>query len=268
MKAQNKTIRISIGKQYFFSTIILFGFIAILYSVQDTIGYQTVSLILLMIIFLLPLFNFSKGPIILSAVISALAWDYYFIPPHFTLHIDKTEDVVMLFMFFAVALTNGVLTSQLRMQKNEMIEKERKSNALYNLIKELSDGKDLKDISEKAVDQIYKVFGFGSVIFYSYNHNRLNREPFFAYNFVPDEMEWLTAEICFKDKKETGKETDILPDADAIYFPLTKEDYTIGIVGVKINDEIKSGSKEMKFLKDFIRKIIPFVTKHLIYSIP
>ncbi|MGE5807409.1 MAG: DUF4118 domain-containing protein, partial [Ignavibacteria bacterium] len=147
MKLQNKTVSISTGKQYFLSTFILFVFIMLLYFVQDVIGYQTVSLILLLIIFLLPLFNFERGPIILSAVISALAWDYYFIPPHFTMHIAKPEDVMMLFMFFIVATTNGVLTARLKAQKNDMIEKERRSNALYNLIKELSSAKDLNEVS-------------------------------------------------------------------------------------------------------------------------
>ena len=126
-----KTINISIGKQYFISTLLLFIFISALYYIQNIIGYETVSLILLLIIFLLPIFNFEKGPIFISAVISALAWDYYFIPPHFTMKIDKTEDVVMLVMFFIVAVTNGVLTAKLKAKDNKMIEKDESLKALY-----------------------------------------------------------------------------------------------------------------------------------------
>ena len=109
MKTQKLINGLTIEQQYFFSTVILFFFITILYIIQDTIGYETVSIILLLIIFLLPLFNFSKGPIVLSALISALAWDYYFIPPHFTMHIAKTEDAVMLFMtaFLIMLKTDG-----------------------------------------------------------------------------------------------------------------------------------------------------------------
>jgi len=173
----------------------------LLYFVQDVIGYQTVSLILLLIIFLLPLFNFERGPIILSAVISALAWDYYFIPPHFTMHIAKPEDVMMLFMFLIAATTNGVLTARLKAQKNDMIEKERRSNALYNLIKELSSAKDLNEVSGRAVKAIENTFGFQSVIFYSTDYNKLNRNPHPASSFKPDEMEWLAAELSFVDKK-------------------------------------------------------------------
>ena len=265
MKPLRKTISISTGKQYFLATVTLFIFIALLYQVQDFIGYQTVSLILLLIIFLLPLFNFERGPIILSAVISALAWDYYFIPPHFTIHITKPEDVMMLFMFFIVAVTNGVLTAQLRLQRNEMIGKERRSNALYNLLKDLSAGKDIDDITQKTVRQVFDVFGFESVIFYSDEHKKLNRNPHPASNYTPDEMEWLTAEVSFRDKIETGKTTSTLQDAEALYFPLKKNGSVFGVVGVNISDDMKADSNEIEFLRSFIKEITPFLEKHFNY---
>ena len=192
-----------------------------MYNVQNFIGYETVSLILLLIIFLLPLFNFEKGPIILSAVISALAWDYYFIPPHFTMHIAKTEDVVMLFMFFVVAVTNGVLTSKLKKQQKFMTEKERQSNALFISPKRFFICKRFKRYSlNKSVKHILDVFGFESVIFFPADGNKLSRTPHQASNFVPDEMEWLAAEICYKDKIESGKSTSIMQGASAKYFPI------------------------------------------------
>jgi len=268
MKTKMKNISISIGIQYFLATLILFIFIMLLYLVQDIIGYQTVSLILLLIIFLLPLFNFEKGPIILAAIISALAWDYYFIPPHFTMHIAKPEDVMTLFMFFIVAITNGVLTSQLKTQKNEMMEKERRSNAFYNLLKELSFGKDLDDVTVKAVQQISNTFGAESVIFFSSNHLKLNREPHPASSFNPDEMEWFVAELAYVNKKESGKTTSTLSDANAMYFPLKGTDHIFGVIGVRISDELDSESKEIEFIRNFVNEISIFLERHLTHSIP
>ncbi len=268
MQTLNRSFNFSKEKQYYFSTILIFGFIIILYNVQNFIGYETVSLILLLIIFLLPLFNFEKGPIILSAVISALAWDYYFIPPHFTMHIAKTEDVVMLFMFFVVAVTNGVLTSKLKKQQKFMTEKERQSNALFNLLKDFSSAKDLNDILNKSVKHILDVFGFESVIFFPADGNKLSRTPHQASNFVPDEMEWLAAEICYKDKIESGKSTSIMQGASAKYFPIVISRSEIFIIGIKINDELKSNKTEMKFLMSFLKEVAPFVQKYYSYSNP
>jgi two-component system, OmpR family, sensor histidine kinase KdpD len=268
MKPQNKIIKISLGKQYFFASVILFIFILILYYIQDVIGYQTVSLILLMIIFLLPLFNFERGPIILSAIISALAWDYYFIPPHFTMYIAKTEDIVTLFMFFIVAVTNGVLTTRLKAQKAISNEKERKSNVLYNLLKDLSLGKDLDETLQKVVQQIQKVFGYESIIFFPEDQNRLKREPHPAGNFKPNEMEWLAAETSFKNKMETGITTGLVQGAEAIYFPIDINNSILFVIGIKLNGDIKQDSSEMKLLKSFIKEISSFIELHISYSIP
>ncbi len=268
MKNQTINSNFSIGKQYFFSTIILFAFITILYNIQNNIGYETVSLILLLIIFLLPIFKFEKGPIILSAIISALAWDYYFIPPHFTLKIEKPEDVVMLFLFFIVAVTNGVLTAKLEEQKNIMIEKDRKLNAQYNLVKDLSEAKDLDEVMAKTVKQIQEAFGFKSVIFLPENEGKLKREPHTASNFTPDEMEWLSAEASFKSRTETGKTTSIINDAEAIYFPLEINGSVFCVIGVNVDDNLKSGSSELEFLRNFLKETMRFLKKNSIYSNP
>ena len=218
------------------------------------------------ILFITPC-HFEKGPIILSAIISALAWDYYFIPPHFTMHIAKPEDAMTLFMFFVVAMTNGVLTSRLRTQKNEMMEKERRSNAFYSLLKDLSSGKDLNDVTEKSVKQISNAFGAESVVFYSSNHSKLKREPHPASTFKPDEMEWFVAELAYVNKSESGKTTSTLSDANAMYFPLKGADHIFGVIGVKINDDVESESKEIIFLRDFVKELALFLERHLTHSI-
>jgi two-component system sensor histidine kinase KdpD len=268
MNTRKKIISIPIWIQYFLVILILFIFIIFLYYIQEIIGYQTVSLILLLIIFLLPLLNIEKGPIVLSAFISALIWDYYFIPPRFTLHIAKTEDVMMLIMFFLVAITNGVLTSRLRTQKNEMTEKERRSNAFYSLLKDLSAGKNLDELTKKAVQHISNSFGAESVIFYSTTHDKINREPHPASVFKPDEMEWFIAELSFVNKRETGKTTNTSPDANAIYFPLMENDHIFGVIGVRINDDVDSESEELVFLRNFVKEITSYLERHINYSIP
>ena len=99
------------------------------YSISDFTGYRTIALILLFSVSLLASV-FSVYPVLLSAVLSALIWDYFFIPPSFTFHVDSTEDLLMLSMYFVVALLNGILTSKLRQIEKQAREKEEKLNAL------------------------------------------------------------------------------------------------------------------------------------------
>src|SRR3989339_1247138 len=78
--------------RYFLSILIVSIVSLILFFLREQIGYQSVSLVLLFVISLLPLLNFRPGQIFLAAVVSAFIWNYFFIPPHFTLRIDKVED--------------------------------------------------------------------------------------------------------------------------------------------------------------------------------
>ena len=269
MKSLKSIKPISIEKQYFFSTIILFCFIALLYTIQDSIGYETVSMILLLIIFILPLFNFSKGPIILSAIISALAWDYYFIPPHFTMHIAKTEDVVMLFMFFIVATTNGVLATKVNTQKYEMLVRERKLTAFFELVKELATAKNSNEFFSKAALRIKKVFGSEAVFFFPESSDRLSRITYPAENYDGDELEWLAAEASFKLKAPAGKTTDSVSNAEAIYFPvINNEGVVVNVIGIKIGDELKSDKGELEFLKDYVDELKMFLFLEEDYSKP
>ena len=268
MNTFNNNKHLTVDKQYLYSLIILVVFIVILFFVQEVIGYQTVSLILLLLIFLLPLFSFERGPTILTAVVSAFAWDYYFIPPHFTLYIAKAEDVVTLFMFFFVAVTNGVLTARLRAKENESAEKEKKSNALYNLLKALSRAEDLNEVIIRTIVQICQTFGFESVIFFSKDHKYLDKNPHPTSTFETNVIEWNAAELSFNNKVDTGKTTSYLNYADAFYFPVMINDLVLCVIGIKINEDYVLHSAKMKFLKAYIKEVVPFFEKFSDYSIP
>jgi len=62
--------------------------------------------------------------------LSALIWDFFFIPPHFTFHVSSSEDVLLLLMYFVIALINGVLTSKFRSLEKMEVQKEEKHNTI------------------------------------------------------------------------------------------------------------------------------------------
>ena len=81
------------------------------------ISYVAISLIFLLGVLLAGMV-LSRGPVLLAAALSALSWNFLFIPPLFTLHIEKFEDVLTFATYFIVALTVGSLTAQLRAREH------------------------------------------------------------------------------------------------------------------------------------------------------
>jgi two-component system sensor histidine kinase KdpD len=76
-------------------------------------GYAAISLIYLLGVLLAGMI-LSRGPVLLVATLSALSWNFLFIPPRFTLHIAKVEDALTFATYFIIALAVGSLTAQLK----------------------------------------------------------------------------------------------------------------------------------------------------------
>ena len=72
-------------------------------------------------------------PVLISAVLSALILNYFFIPPFHTFHISNTEDVLMFFIYLSVALVNAVLSFKIRKEEEKSRDKEEKENAIKKL---------------------------------------------------------------------------------------------------------------------------------------
>ncbi len=89
-------------------------------------GYAAIALIYLLGVVLAGMI-LNRGPVLLVATLSALAWNFLFIPPLFTLHIGKVQDALMFATYFVVALAIGSLTS--RLKARERIEHERQQRA-------------------------------------------------------------------------------------------------------------------------------------------
>jgi two-component system sensor histidine kinase KdpD len=80
-------------------------------------GYGAISLIFLLGVLLAGMV-LSRGPVLLVAALSALSWNFLFIPPLFTLHIGKLEDALTFATYFIIALTIGSLTAQLKAREH------------------------------------------------------------------------------------------------------------------------------------------------------
>jgi two-component system sensor histidine kinase KdpD len=102
---------------------------AVCYSFKEIIGYRVVALLLLMTVSFLAIL-FGVLPVISAAFFSAFTWNFFFIPPIFTLHIAKAEDILMFIMYFLIALINTVLTVRIRDAEKKARDKEEKENTI------------------------------------------------------------------------------------------------------------------------------------------
>jgi two-component system sensor histidine kinase KdpD len=122
-------------KQFIVSIVTVTGLSALCYSLNTLIPYQLVALVLLLAVSILAI-SYELLPVLLAAALSAFIWDFFFIPPRFTIHVSTGEDTVLLIMYFVLAMVNGVLTNRVRQVEKMARQKEERANSvkLYNTI--------------------------------------------------------------------------------------------------------------------------------------
>ena len=127
--------RISKTNQFIISILLVCIISAVCYALSAFIGYKVVAFILLFTVSLLAI-TLDILPVLAAAILSALIWDFFFIPPHFTFRVSSTEDVILLLMYFIIALVNAVLTYKIRQIEKVARQKEEKANTvkLYNTL--------------------------------------------------------------------------------------------------------------------------------------
>jgi two-component system sensor histidine kinase KdpD len=105
------------------------------YFIVDFIGYRAVALILLLVVSVNAIL-FDIFPVLLSAILSAFIWNFFFIPPTITLHIGTPEDALLFLMYFVIVSINAILTHKIkeieRYERNE--EEKSKTIVLYNTL--------------------------------------------------------------------------------------------------------------------------------------
>lgn len=97
------------------------------------LGYKSTALILMVTVSLIAAL-FDIWPVLIAALLSALIWNFFFIPPIFTFHIQETEDLLMFLMYFLIALVNAVLTFNIRREEKKVRDRiaQEKTIQLYN----------------------------------------------------------------------------------------------------------------------------------------
>ena len=222
------------------------------YLLKDFIYYQAVAFVLLILISILALF-YATGPVLFAAIISAIAWDYFFTYPQFSLIIANPLDVFLLIMFFIIALLNGVLTSRVRVQEKKIRIREERTQALYQLTKELSGSTGIEEISENAAWYIQKYFKLDSVIILKNESNQLDNQVYNDSALKLSKFEFSVADWVFRYSGKAGKYTNLFHSTENTFYPLTGIYGNMGVIAVHHTSAFTYG--EEQFWEAFLSQI-------------
>ena len=219
------------GWQYLASVAVIGAVTALNAFLVGVIGYWAVSIPYLAAISLLAL-ALERKPVLLAALLSALCWDFLFIPPHYTFVIAKTEDYLMLGLYFLVAITSGWMTGALRANERMLVVRERRMSLLSDLASELAGSSGVGVIVTKGVGFLERAFDAQALVILDDGDGRLKNEPEGGWAAL-DEKAMSAARYAYSSGRSAGRYTGTLPVVEWHFAPMDTPQGRIGVVGLR-----------------------------------
>lgn len=221
--------------------------------------YLAVGLVYLLAVIALSL-RVGRWPVLLAGVLSAMTWNFLFIPPRYTFAINKLEDATLFVTYFVVAVIAGQLTARIRAQaRNERLREER-ATALFQLTRALAAARTLDDAVFAALRQIDELFGAKTALLLAGEAGGALTSHFAA-SFATDEKERGVAQWAFEHRRSAGRFTDTLPGSAAFYLPLVREDHALGVLGVAPTGSKTLTLAQRDLLEAFARQLALIVER-------
>jgi two-component system, OmpR family, sensor histidine kinase KdpD len=224
-------------------------------AIFDYTGYWAVALFyLLAVVFAAT--RLRRWPTLFLAALSALLWDFLFIPPRFTFYISQFHDFMMFGAYFVIALVIGHLATQLREREQSERRREERATALYRLTRALAASRNLDEALPKVLLLIKNSFQAEAAVWLC-DEAGLSCHP--ASTFVPSTKDESVAIWTFQKKQSAGRSTDTLPDADALHIPLVTGDRAEGVLTVRLTTPPTLEQREL--LEAFSAQLALFLNK-------
>jgi two-component system, OmpR family, sensor histidine kinase KdpD len=173
-----------------------------------------------------------RAPALLTAAMNVIAFDFFFVPPRYSLAISDAQYLVTFVVMLTIALVIANLMSSVRQQTRVSGARERRTALLYAMSRELVATRGIENLARVAVSNVAEVFQCQAVLILPTADGKLTypRDP-------PLEMSLRGADLAIAQwvldhGRQAGLGTDTLPAAPALYVPLQERGKPLGVLAV------------------------------------
>ena len=173
-----------------------------------------------------------RAPGLYTAITGFLLWNFFFLPPYFTLSVADPRDVVALLVFLMVGLLTGTLAGRVRQEAATAAARVEALRRISLFGQRLSRAATLSDVLAAAAEETAAITGAG-ILLLSHN-NALTPEAARPETTVLDEAAQAAAEWCLAHDIETGTGTSTLPSVPWLFLPLHSHGEAVGVLGAAV----------------------------------
>jgi len=222
--------------------------------IVSLVGYWTIAfLYLLCVVFAAMIIG--RGPVLITAILSGMLWNYLFIPPLYTFRIGKLEDAMMFIVYVVIALVLGGMTSKLHIKEHALRKRETIISNLYELSNMFENTHGVAEVTQVAIDYIRTHLGMKSAIYISRDGKTLERPEGMTESLVLSEKDAGIVDWVFKNFKPAGLYTKTLPKAGAFFVPMRSPSHVVGVIALVPENRAPLSLETENFIHNIVSQI-------------
>ena len=173
-----------------------------------------------------------RAPALLTAALNVIAFDFFFVPPRYSLAISDAQYLVTFVVMLTIALVIANLMSSVRQQTRVAGARERRTALLYAMSRELVATRGIEGLARVAVSHVAEVFQCQAVVLLPNTDGKLTypRDPPLDRSLHGADL--AVAQWVVDHGRQAGLGTDTLPAAPALYVPLQEGGKPLGVLAV------------------------------------
>lgn len=175
------------------------------------------------------------GPAVLVSLLSVLSFDFFFVPPRFTLTVDDAQYIVTFIVMFLVALVISQLAARMRQQTEIARIQERQAAAMHGLSRQLVSTRGGDEILRLAVKYISEIFDCSVVAMLPDEKGNLSVTAGDPSSVLEKDIvkEFNVARAAFETGRTAGWGTETFPNTEILCVPLRAAEFHFGVLVVK-----------------------------------
>jgi two-component system sensor histidine kinase KdpD len=169
---------------------------------------------------------------IAAAVLSFLAYNFFFIEPRYTFTIAQPYELFSLLIFLLVAIATGGLAARLREQADATRERAEATQALYDFSRKLSGAAKLDDVLWLLASNVSATIKGKSILLMPRDGDLSIVGSWPPEDTLPD-ADWAAARWAMREREPAGRSTGTLPTSRFQFRPLLGTQGVLAVVGVE-----------------------------------
>ena len=199
---------------------------------------------------------------VIASVATVLAFDFFFVPPYYSFSVSDGQYLITFAVMLLIALVTSNLTVRIREQVESSRLRERRTESLYRLSRQLAGASGSEFLVTMAGRQVKEILGGEVVVLLPddrllpHENRKLQVRVGHETSVAHNATDLVVAQWVYEHQQIAGAGTDTLPNATALFVPLVGSQGNVGVLGVKVDEIHHLHAPELRQLLETCASLI------------